>query len=407
MELRRKIKFTLFMFLIFRFGSHLTVPGIDISKLAKMFGKNSLFDLMDLFAGGSFSKFSIFAMSITPYINASIIMQLLGILIPTIHRWGKDEGDEGQKLIQCIRYGTVVLAFIQGIGLSYGFSAALVNEGINLHLLIATILTAGTVFLMWIGEQITDKGIGNGISLIIFVGIISGLPSGISTIIKYVSAGTINILSVLLFMFLAILMIIFVIFIQQGQRKIPVQYAKRMVGRKVYGGHSTYIPLKVNQSGVIPIIFASSILMFPLTLVQFINVAWIKTIATYISWGTFIHSFFYVILIIMFTYFYTSVTFNTEDIADNMRKYGGFIPGLRPGKSTAEYLYKVMFRITLPGAVFLAIIAVLPNFMGWISGIPGIYFGGTALLIIVGVALDTMKQIESIILQRQYKGFMK
>ncbi|MFA6074802.1 MAG: preprotein translocase subunit SecY [Negativicutes bacterium] len=407
-ELRKKIIFTLMMFAVFRFGAHIPVPGIDSAKLAQLFGNNNLFDLMDLFAGGSLSKFSIFAMSITPYINASIIMQLLGVVVPTIERWGK-EGEEGRKKItQTVRYGTVILAFIQGVGMSYGFSAAMTfSHGFISHLLVATILTAGTVFLMWIGEQITENGVGNGISLLIFAGIVARLPSGIYTIFEYVRAGTINIISAFAFVLMAAAMVLFVIWIQQGQRKIPVQYAKRVVGRRVYGGQSTYLPLKVNQAGVIPIIFASSILMFPLTIAQFTNISWIKAVAGWFAWGSVMNTAFYILFIIFFTYFYTAVTFNVPEVAENMKKNGGFIPGLRPGKPTAEYLERVMSRITLAGAVFLALIAVVPNGMGWLTGVQGVYFGGTALLIVVGVALDTMKQIEAMILQRHYQGFMK
>jgi preprotein translocase subunit SecY len=260
---------------------------------------------------------------------------------------------------------------------------------------------------MWIGEQITEKGIGNGISLIIFAGIVSQLPDGLLTIYQYVSAGTINYFNLFLFLVIAIAMIVFVIAIQQGQRKIPVQYAKRVVGRKMYGGHSTHIPLKVNQAGVIPIIFASSVLMFPVTIAQFIEVSWVKTIAGWFEWGTPLQTMLYALFIIFFTYFYTAVTVNISDMAENMKKHGGFIPGIRPGKPTADYLDKIMSRITLAGAIFLAIIAVLPNFVAVATSIQGVYFGGTALLIVVGVALDTMKQIEAMVLMRHYQGFMK
>ena len=260
---------------------------------------------------------------------------------------------------------------------------------------------------MWLGEQITEKGIGNGISLIIFAGIVSRLPDGLNVIYQYIKAGTINYFNVALFAIIALAMVVFVILIQQGQRKIPVQYAKRVVGRKMYGGHSTHIPLKVNQAGVIPIIFASSVLMFPITIAQFVDVEWVKTVAGWFAWGTMLNTTLYALLIIFFTYFYTAVTMNISDMAENMKKYGGFIPGLRPGKPTADYLDRVMTRITLAGAIFLAFIAILPNIVVWATNIEGIYFGGTALLIVVGVALDTMKQIEAVILMRHYQGFMK
>lgn len=406
-ELRQKIVFTLVMFAIFRLGTHIPVPGVNPAVIEQLFTSGNLFGLLDLFSGGALSKFSIFAMSITPYINASIIMQLLTVVVPKFEQWSK-EGEEGRKKItQITRYSTVGLAFIQAIGMAYGLKAAIINPGLASVLLIAITLTAGTVFLMWLGEQITAKGIGNGISLIIFAGIVAALPKGISTIYKYLQAGTISWFNVLLFALIAVAMIVFVIAIQQGQRRIPVQYAKRVVGRKMYGGHSTHIPLKVNQAGVIPIIFASSVLMFPVTIAQFIQVPWVKTIADYFAWGTPLQTTLYALMIVFFTYFYTAVTVKISDMAENLKKYGGFIPGIRPGKPTADYLDRVMTRITLAGAIFLAFIAILPNLVASATNIQGVYFGGTALLIIVGVALDTMKQIEAMVLMRHYQGFMK
>ena len=406
-ELRQKVLFTLAMFMVFRLGTHIPVPGVNAEVIEQLFNSGSLFGMLDLFAGGALSKFSIFAMSITPYINASIIMQLLTVVVPTFESWSK-EGEEGRKKISKItRYGTVILGFVQATGMAYGLKDAIINPSIGSILLIALTLTAGTTFLMWLGEQITEKGIGNGISLIIFAGIVSSLPKGIGVIYKYLQAGTISYFNVALFLIIAIAMIVLVIAIQQGQRRIPVQYAKRVVGRKMYGGHSTHIPLKVNQAGVIPIIFASSVLMFPVTSAQFINIPWVKTLAGYFAWGTPLQTALYALMIVFFTYFYTAVTLNISDMAENLKKYGGFIPGLRPGKPTADYLDRVMTRITLAGAVFLAFIAILPNFVAAITHIEGVYFGGTALLIIVGVALDTMKQIEAMVLMRHYQGFMK
>jgi len=406
-ELRQKVVFTLAMFLVFRAGTHIPVPGVDVSVIEQMFTSGNLFGLLDLFSGGALSKFSVFAMSITPYINASIIMQLLTVVVPKFEQWAK-EGEEGRKKItQITRYGTVLLGFVQAIGMAIGLKAAIINPGIGSILLIALTLTAGTTFLMWLGEQITDKGIGNGISLIIFAGIVSAIPNGISVIYQYFTAGTINLFNVFLFLIIGIAMIVLVIAISQGQRRIPVQYAKRVVGRKTYGGHSTHIPLKVNQAGVIPIIFASSVLMFPVTIAQFIDIPWVKTMAGWFAWGTPLQTTLYALLIIFFTYFYTAVTLNISDMAENMKKYGGFIPGLRPGKPTADYLDRVMTRITLAGSIFLALIAILPNFIAAVTNIPGVYFGGTALLIVVGVALDTMKQIEALVLMRHYQGFMK
>lgn len=408
-ELRNRIIYTFVMFMVFRAGVHVPVPGVDATVIEHLFSSGSLFGFLDLFAGGALSKFSIFAMSITPYINASIIMQLLTAVVPTFEEWKKD-GQDGYKKIQKVtRYGTVVLAFIQAVGMAYGLRAnsALVDNSYFSVLMIALTLTAGTCLLMWIGEQITDKGVGNGISLIIFAGIVARMPAGIQVIMEYLRTGTINIFQAVLFALIAIFMVVIVVAVTQGARKIPVQYSKRVVGRKMYGGHSSHLPLKVNQAGVIPIIFASSILMLPVTLAQFIQVDWIKQVANLFTWGTVLNTVLYAILIIFFTYFYTAISVNINDIADNMKKFGGFIPGIRPGKPTADYLDRVLTRITLAGAFFLAFVAILPNVIGNVTGIQGVYFGGTALLIVVGVALDTMKQIESMMITRHYEGFMK
>lgn len=406
-ELRQKVVFTLAMFIVFRAGTHIPVPGVNAVVIEQLFQSGNLFGLLDMFSGGALSKFSIFAMSITPYINASIILQLLKVVVPTLEQWSK-EGEEGfKKTTKLTRMLTVVLAFIQACGMAYGLKMAINNPGIFSILMIAVTLTAGTVFLMWLGEQITARGIGNGISLIIFAGIVSRLPDGLRIIYQYLQAGTINILNVILFAVIALAMIVFVIIISQGIRKIPVQYAKRVVGKKMYGGHTSYIPLKVNQAGVIPIIFASSVLMFPVTIAQFVDVPWVKTVGEWFAWGTPLQTTLYILMILFFTYFYTAVSLNIGDMSDNIKKNGGFIPGLRPGKPTTDYLDRVMSRITLAGAIFLSLIALMPNVVGWITNIDGIYFGGTALLIVVGVALDTMKQIESLVLMRHYHGFMK
>jgi preprotein translocase subunit SecY len=406
-ELRQKVLFTLAMFIVFRAGTHIPVPGVNASMIEQLFTSGNLFGLLDMFSGGALSKFSIFAMSITPYINASIILQLLTVVVPTLERWSK-EGEEGRKKISKInRYGTVVLGFIQAIGMAYGLKVAINNPSPFSILMIAITLTAGTVLLMWIGEQITSKGIGNGISLIIFAGIVSRLPDGLKVMAQYLHAGTISVFNLIIFALIALLMVAFVVAITVAHRKVPVQYAKRVVGRKMYGGHTSYIPLKVNQAGVIPIIFASSVLMFPVTIAQFVKVPWVQTIAGYFAWGTPLQTTIYILMIIFFTYFYTAVSMNIPDMSDNIKRYGGFIPGLRPGKPTTDYLDKIMTRITLAGAIFLAFIAIMPNLIVWVTGVSGIYFGGTALLIVVGVALDTMKQIESLILMRHYQGFMK
>ena len=406
-ELRQKVLFTLAMFIVFRAGTHIPVPGVNASVIEQLFRSGNLFGLLDMFSGGALSKFSIFAMSITPYINASIILQLLKVVVPTLEQWSK-EGEEGfKKTTKLTRMLTVALAFVQACGMAYGLKMAINNPGIFSILLIAITLTAGTVFLMWIGEQITARGVGNGISLIIFAGIVSRLPDGLKVIFQYLQAGTVSLLNVILFAAIALAMVVFVIIISEGIRKIPVQYAKRVVGKKAYGGHTSYIPLKVNQAGVIPIIFASSVLMFPVTIAQFVDVPWVKAMGKLFQWGSPLQTTLYVLMILFFTYFYTAVSLNIGDLSDNIKKNGGFIPGLRPGNHTTEYLDKVMSRITLAGAIFLSLIALMPHVIGWVTRIEGVYFGGTALLIVVGVALQTMKQIESMVLMRHYHGFMK
>ena len=408
-ELRNKILYTLMMFAVFRAGIHIPVPGVDASVIESLFTSGNLFGLLDLFAGGALSKFSIFAMSITPYINASIIMQLLQSVVPQFEAWSKDGEDGRKKIAKVTRYGTVVLGFVQAAGMAFALRAnnALVNNDFLSVFVVAIILTAGTCLLMWIGEQITAYGIGNGISLIIFAGIVARLPDGLETIYQYIQNGTINMFQAFLFAVIALAMIAVVVAVTQGQRRIPIQYAKRVVGRKMYGGHSTFLPLKVNQAGVIPIIFASSVLMFPVTIAQFIDNEFVHKAADLFTWGTPLQTALYALLIFIFTYFYTAISINITDMADNMKKYGGFIPGIRAGKPTADYVDNVMTKITLAGAVFVAGVAIIPNVLGSITGVQGVYFGGTALLIVVGVALDPMQQIESLMVTRHYKGFVK
>ncbi|HBQ27973.1 preprotein translocase subunit SecY [Peptococcaceae bacterium SCADC1_2_3] len=407
-ELRKKILFTLAMLFVFRIGAHIPVPGIDIKVFNDLIASGIIFGFFDVISGGAFKNFAVFAMSITPYINASIIMQLLTIVIPQLERLAK-EGEEGRKKIaQYTRYFTVVLAFIQAIGMSVALRQAFVKPTIEQYLIVALTLTAGTTLLMWIGEQITEKGIGNGISLLIFAGIVSRVPAGFYQVTEYFQAETINILNILTMAVIGVLVIAGIVLVNEGQRRIPVQYAKRVVGRKVYGGQSTHIPLRVNQAGVIPLIFASSILMFPQQLATWFsgnNAS--NWFTTYFGWGTAAHTIVYALLIIGFTYFYTAVIMNPVDVADNIKKYGGFIPGIRPGRPTAEFISRVMSRITLAGAIFLALIAILPGFVLLATRIPNVYFGGTALLIVVGVALDTMKQVEANLLMRSYQGFIK
>ncbi len=406
-ELRQRIIFTLIMFAVFRMGTHIPVPGVDPTAIERLFQNGSLFGLLDLFSGGAFSKFSIFAMSITPYINAAIIMQLLTVVLPTLEQWSKEGAEGHKKTTKVTRQLTVVLAFFQALGMSIGLKAAILNPSPVNILIIAITLTAGTTLLMWIGEQITAQGVGNGISLIIFAGIVAALPKNIGIIYQYLQAGTINYFSVVFFAIIAVSMIVFVIFVEAGYRRVPITYAKRVVGSRAYGGHTSHIPLKVNQAGVIPIIFASSVLMFPLTIAQFIDNTTIKTLATYLQWGTPLQTAIYVVLIIFFTYFYTAVTVKIPDMAENLKKYGGFVPGIRPGQPTADYIDHVLTRLTLAGSIFLSFIAVLPTLIAGATNIQGVYFGGTALLIVVSVALHTMKQIEAMVVMRHYEGFMK
>ena len=404
-DTRKKILFTLMMFLVFRIGTHIPVPNINSEVIHQLTEQAKLLGFFDMISGGAFKNFSIFAMSITPYINASIIMQLLTVIIPKLEQLAKEDR---KKIAEYTRYLTVVLAFVQAIGVSFGFKGALVNDSIGSIALVALTLTAGTACLMWIGELITEKGIGNGISLIIFAGIVSRIPNGCLTLYSYiVEKGAIGVLVVLLFAVIALAAIVAVVAIQEGQRRIPVQYAKRVVGRKVYGGQSTHIPIKVNSAGVIPVIFAMSILMFPGTIASFFpNSGFAQTITNIFDASGIFYNILYALLIVFFTYFYSAISFNPVDVAENIKKNGGFIPGLRPGRPTSDYISKVMSRITLFGAIFLAAIAVLPAIIMGLTGLE-LYFGGTALLIVVGVALDTIKQLEASLLMRSYEGFMK
>lgn len=409
-ELRTKLLFTLAMIFIFRLGVHIPVPGVDVQKFNDLIGQGVMFSFFNVISGDAFKSFSVFAMSIVPYINASIIMNLLTAVIPHLEKLAK-EGDEGRKKIsQYTRYFTVILALLQAIAmgaLMSRYGATTVHGFIPLALIVVT-LVAGTTLLMWLGEQITEHGIGNGISLLIFAGIVSRLPSGTKNLYQLLQAGTINILSIVILVVIGALVIAAVIWVNEGQRRIPVQYAKRVVGRRVYGGQTTHLPLKVNQAGVIPVIFASSIMMFPEQIASwFKNSVVANFYIKFFGWHSVGHTIIYALLIIGFTYFYTAVIMNPVDVADNIKKYGGFLPGIRPGRPTAEYIARVMNRITMAGAVFLALIAILPNFVLLATRIPNIYFGGTALLIVVGVALDTMKQIESHLLMRSYQGFIK
>lgn len=414
-ELRSKILYTFMMLVVFRLGSVIPVPGINIDIVRNLVANAGLLSFFDLFSGGAFGNMTIFALSITPYITASIIMQLLTIAIPSLEEMAK-EGEEGRKKIaQYTRYATVVLALIQASAISIGLfgSALIARDAFSVTVVVLT-LTAGTAFLMWLGEQITEKGIGNGISLIIFAGIVSRIPISIKQTVFQLRQGTLSIVSLIIFLLFSVAIIAGVVAITEGTRKIPVQYAKRVVGRKMYGGQSSHIPLKVNQAGVIPVIFAMSLLSFPQTIAMFLgqDSGLARFVATWLSprsvnpAGVILYSLFSALLIIFFTYFYTAITFNPIEVASNMKKYGGFIPGIRPGKPTSDYLSKVLNRITLAGAIFLAVIALLPTAIMQITGME-VQFGGTALLIAVGVALETMKQVEAQMLMRHYQGFLK
>ncbi len=412
-DLRKRIIFTIIMLAIFRLGSAIPVPGINIEYVKNIVDSGGLLSFFDLVSGGAFGDMTIFALSITPYITASIIMQLLTVAIPSLEELAK-EGEEGSKKIaQYTRYGTIILALIQATGISVGlFKGALINQDAFSIVVVILTLTAGTTFLMWLGEEITEKGVGNGISLLIFGAIVSRLPSGIKHTFALARQGELKLLSIMVFVIIVLLIIISVVAIQEGTRKIPVQYAKRVVGRKMYGGQSSHIPLKVNQAGVIPVIFAMSLLQFPHTIAYFIGQdsglgAFLqKWLSPNVMPGTVFYNFLSAVLIIFFTYFYTAATFNPVEVSINMKKNGGFIPGIRPGKPTSDFLTKVLTRITLAGALFLAIITVVPTIIIGATGIP-IAFGGTAILIVVGVALETMKQIEAQLLMRHYQGFLK
>lgn len=415
-ELQRRILFTILLLGVYRIGVYIPTPGIDNVALLAYFehAKGSLFGLMDMFAGGAFSNFSIFALGIMPYISSSIILQLLTIAVPHLERLSK-EGETGRrKITQYTRYGTVLLSMIQGFGIAFGLqqmagpsgAPIVLNPGIGFVLMTMITLTSGTAFIMWLGEVITEKGIGNGISLIIFAGIVCRIPAAIGNTFRLATAGELGVLVILLIAVLMVVVVGAIVFVEGGQRRIPVQYAKRVVGRKMYGGQSTHLPLKVNTSGVIPPIFASSVIMFPATIANFAPQTWMKDIAAYLVPGRLAYELLYVAFIFFFCFFYTAVTFKPDDVADNMKKYGGYVPGIRPGKKTAEYIENVLERLTFSGAIYVSIICVLPSVLIAQLNVP-FYFGGTALLIVVGVAMDTASQIESHLLTRQYEGFMK
>lgn len=407
-DLRKKILFTIGMLIIFRLGAHIPVMGVDATKLEMLFGKGNLMGFLDMFTGGALLRFSIFAMGIVPYINASIIMQLLQVVVPQLEELAK-EGEAGRKQIaQYTRYLTVFLAGFQAFGMSFWLRGVMM-EGVSFPLfLVSTVLTltAGSCLVMWIGELITERGIGNGASIIIFVGIASRIPSYVLQTVTLVRGGA-SLFGVLVLLAAFLAMIVAIVYIQEAQRKISVQYAKRIVGRKMYGGGTSFIPIRINQGGVIPIIFASSVLMFPATIAQFIPLPFMQSVAGWLSPSGGLYMLLYFALIFFFTYFYTAITFNPNEMAENIRKYGGFITGIRPGKPTAEYLEYIVSRLTLVGAIFLAGIAVVPTIVEGATKITSFQgLGSTALLILVGVAMDLVRQIETHLVTRQYEGLL-
>ncbi len=411
-ELRSRVLFTLAMLAVYRVGAHIPTPGINNEELFKFLTERggALMGFLDIFSGGALSRLTIFALGIMPYISASIILQLLTVVVPHLSKLAK-EGERGRKtIIQYTRYGTIVIAFIQGFGIALGLEgmnegAFVLDPGWGFRFMTVITLVAGTAFLMWLGEQITERGVGNGISLIIFSGIVASLPSAIVQTFELYKVGQISLLLLIILGIVMLAVMAAIVFLESGRRKIAVQYAKRVVGRRVYGGQNTHIPLKINTAGVIPPIFASSIIAFPATITSFIQVPWVQSFGAQLAPGSLLYTLIYVSLIIFFCFFYTAVVLNPVDMADNMKKYGGFIPGIRPGQKTADFIYKVLTRITFAGAIYLAIVCVIPELLIYKLNMP-FYFGGTSLLIVIGVGLDTAQQIENHMLMRNYDGFL-
>jgi preprotein translocase subunit SecY len=443
-DLRKRVLFTLAMLAVYRLGNHVPTPGINAQALIDFFAQNqgNWFGLVDMFSGGNLAKVTIFALGIMPYISASIILQLLTVVWPFLEKLSK-EGELGRrKITQYTRYGTMLLSIVQSFAIAAYLETLTIsqtfriveNPGWSFKLMTVLTLTTGTAFVMWLGEQITDRGVGNGMSLLIFAGIVVGFPGGLFDTVARIQRGDLSLLAALLLVGLMVLVIMAIVFVERGQRRITVQYAKRVVGRRMYGGQSTHLPLRVNTAGVIPVIFASSIIAFPQTIASFFQAdnPWMQAVSEQLQWGMPLYNLLYVAFIIFFCYFYTAIVFNPDDVAENMRKYGGFIPGIRPGKRTAEYLDHILGRITFGGAIYLALIALLPEFLiagfkvapipgigpqldmflsennlGWVTEGLGLnfFFGGTSLLIIVGVAMDTVAQIEAQLVMRHYEGF--
>jgi preprotein translocase subunit SecY len=415
-ELRKRVLFTAGALIVYRLGVAIPTPGIDSQALAQFFAdvKNNIVGLVNMFSGGALEKFSIFALGIMPYISASIILQLLTVVIPYLEKLSK-EGEMGRrKITQYTRYGTVALSLIQSFFISMGLEtiqapgggSVVFHPGWYFRFMTVITLTTGTAFIMWLGEQVTERGIGNGISLIIFAGIVASMPSAVATTFEFVRQGELALPVALLIGLVVVGVVAIIIYMERGQRRIPVQYAKRMVGRRMYSGQSSHLPLKINTAGVIPPIFASSILLFPATVTNFIDHPLAHAISQLLAPGTWLYNLVYVGLIVFFCYFYTAVTFNPPDVADNLKKFGGYVPGIRPGQRTADYIERILNRITLPGGLYVAAICVLPSILIGYFKVP-FYFGGTALLIVVGVALDTIAAMETHMISRSYEGFMK
>lgn len=407
-DLKRRILFVIGALFIYRLGAHIPTPGIDPDAMARLFTQTGVLGLLDMFAGGALRRFSIFALGVAPYINSSIVMQLLVIIVPALEKLQK-EGEEGRrKITQYTRYGTILFALIQAFGMTSWLRSAGIFSGSGLDMVIVVLtVTTGSLVVMWLGEVMSDHGIGNGISMLIYAGIVARLPEAIVQTFTLISTGEMNPVAVILAVIIMVFVIAGCVLLQEGQRRLPVQYAKRQVGNRVYGGQSTFVPLKVNTSGVIPIIFSSSVLLFPYTLAGFFNGPVADAVKSAFSPSSPVYMILYVLLIIFFSYFYTAVVFNPSDLSNNMKKYGGFILGIRPGKPTTDYIEKVMNRITLGGAIALAIVALVPTFMSGVMRINTFYFGGTAVLIVVGVALDTIHQVEGQMIMRNYEGILK
>jgi preprotein translocase subunit SecY len=413
-ELKKKLLITLALLFVYRIGVHVPTPGIDATALKSFFDNaGGLFEMFNMFSGGALDNLSIFALGIMPYISASIIIELMTVVVPHLEQLSK-EGEHGQKKkTQYTRYGTVLLSLIQGFAISVGLesmsspagASVVMDPGWEFRLLTIITLTAGTSFIMWLGEQITERGIGNGISLIIFAGIVARMPAALANTFRLITTGDMGVFGLIVLAVLVVVVIAFIVYMEQAQRRIPVHYAKRVVGRKMYGGQSSHLPLKINTAGVIPPIFASSIIMFPTTLAQFVDLPIMKDFSSLMSPGTILYYVIYVIFVIFFCFFYTAIQFKPDDVAENMKKNGGYIPGIRPGKRTAEYIDKVLSRITLGGAIYVSAVCVLPTILMTKFNIP-FYFGGTALLIVVGVSIDTVGQIESHLITGNYDGFL-